>query len=512
MKIRVTMHRAENCYHYDCDPGDEIALDVEEYVRGVVPSEIGNAHVEACKAQAVAARTMATHYAGKGWAISDQSSSAQAYRIERALSAAYPNAREAVEATAGEVLTYDGKVLDTVSYSASNGGHTVSAKERWPGGSGRAWLISQPDPWDAAATGGKRTGHGVGMSQAGAKYAAQRGVTYDHILAFYYPRAVLCRGYGDEPKKGETGMFEFKDITGEKTAEQLASFTDQLCAAHQPYWMGTCAYRCTKSLYNSKAEAYPSHYPKSLYNQRMEDIREARIAADCVGIYKGFMWWDAAQGKAVRNTKRCPDSGATATFDRCTVKGPIDTMPDVPGLVLWKPGHFGVHIGGGKCGEARGRKEGIIYSEYPENGFTHWGCAAEIDYSKYKDAIEEATQMANRTGKATVTTKYDAGLGLWSQKSTGSRRQILAPKGAVIEVTRNDGDGWCYASYGGKEGYAQLKYLAFLPEEPEKPEQEPDEDVTVEQDGLSLRIDIKCATQEQVEEILEKIAGVLGRV
>ena len=512
MKIKVTLHRTENCKHFGVGPGDEIALDVEEYVRGVVPSEIGNAHVEACKAQAVAARTMATHYAGKGWAISDQSSSAQAYRVERALSDNYPNAREAVEATAGEVLTYDGKVLDTVSYSASNGGHTVSAKERWPGGGGRAWLISQPDPWDAAATGGKRTGHGVGMSQAGAKYAAQRGVTYDHILAFYYPKTSITASYGSEPEKGETGMFEFKGITGEKTADQLASFTDQLCAAHQPYWMGTCAYRCTKSLYNSKAEAYPNHYPKSLYNQRMEDIREGRIAADCVGIYKGFMWWDAAQGKAVRNTKRCPDSGATATFDRCTVKGPMDTMPDVPGLVLWKPGHFGVHIGGGKCGEARGRKEGIIYSEYPENGFTHWGCAAEIDYSKYKDAIEEATQMANRTGKATVTTKYDAGLGLWSQKSTGSRRQILAPKGAVIEVTRNDGDGWCYASYGGKAGYAQLKYLAFLPEEPEKPEQEPDEDVTVEQDGLSLRIDIKCATQEQAQEILEKIAGVLGRV
>ena len=105
MKIKVTLHRAENCKHFDCGPGDEIALDVEEYVRGVVPAEIGNAHVEACKAQAVAARTMATHYAGKGWAISDQSSSAQAYRAPRALSDNYPNAREAVEATAGEVLT-----------------------------------------------------------------------------------------------------------------------------------------------------------------------------------------------------------------------------------------------------------------------------------------------------------------------------------------------------------------------------------------------------------------------
>lgn len=67
----------------------------------------------------------------------------------------------------------------------------MSSKERW--GGDRDWLIAQDDPWDKAATNGKKTGHGVGMSQCGARYAASIGKTYDEILSFYYPNTVLHR-------------------------------------------------------------------------------------------------------------------------------------------------------------------------------------------------------------------------------------------------------------------------------------------------------------------------------
>lgn len=34
-------------------------------------------------------------------------------------------------------------------------------------------------------------GHGVGLSQWGAKYSAEQGQTYDEILAHYYPGTTL---------------------------------------------------------------------------------------------------------------------------------------------------------------------------------------------------------------------------------------------------------------------------------------------------------------------------------
>lgn len=53
MLIKIKLSRQENIDYYK---SSEITLDLEEYLKGVVPSEIGNAHIEACAAQAIAAR------------------------------------------------------------------------------------------------------------------------------------------------------------------------------------------------------------------------------------------------------------------------------------------------------------------------------------------------------------------------------------------------------------------------------------------------------------------------
>ena len=49
-----------------------IGLEFEEYIFGVVATEIGNAPLEACKAQAIAARTNALPYLQDGTTIPDK--------------------------------------------------------------------------------------------------------------------------------------------------------------------------------------------------------------------------------------------------------------------------------------------------------------------------------------------------------------------------------------------------------------------------------------------------------
>jgi SpoIID/LytB domain protein len=58
MIIKIQLTREENINHYQASV---IEIDLEEYIRGVVPSEVGNAPLEACKAQAVAARSFALY-------------------------------------------------------------------------------------------------------------------------------------------------------------------------------------------------------------------------------------------------------------------------------------------------------------------------------------------------------------------------------------------------------------------------------------------------------------------
>lgn len=192
MKIKVKLTSERNAAFYSVTVGSVVELELDEYLRGVVAAEIGNASLEACKAQAVASRTTAYPYYSAGKVISDSSRSAQCFNAERAHSSKYPNAFQAVSETTDEVLKYDGKVIVPCSFSSSNGGRTTSSQERW--GGARAWLIAQKDEWDDAVTHGRKTGHGVGMSQAGAKHAAAIGKSYTEILSFYYPNTTLQKG------------------------------------------------------------------------------------------------------------------------------------------------------------------------------------------------------------------------------------------------------------------------------------------------------------------------------
>lgn len=190
MKIHVRITRDENADYFNVDTGEIVAVDFEQYVAAVVASEIGNSNVEACKAQAVASRTFAIRYIDSS--ISDSSSSAQAYRAARFDIKKYPNAIAGAQATEGQVLYYNNKPITAV-FSASNGGATVSSKTRW--GTNYPYLIEQPDPWDAAA-GTSKTGHGVGMSQRGIKWAAAHDINYREMLQFYYPNTELRYDYG----------------------------------------------------------------------------------------------------------------------------------------------------------------------------------------------------------------------------------------------------------------------------------------------------------------------------
>lgn len=159
--------------------------EMEEYLRGVVPSEMPSSWpAEALKAQAIAARTYAmTRLRPEELYDVDDTTANQAYRRNYTKE----STDAAVTATAGRVLRYGGRLAQAV-YCASNGGKTVSAKARW--GNDVAYLPARSDPYDAAA-GVKKNGHGVGMSQHGARQMAMQGKTCEEILAWYYPGCTI---------------------------------------------------------------------------------------------------------------------------------------------------------------------------------------------------------------------------------------------------------------------------------------------------------------------------------
>lgn len=182
LPVRIKLTRDENATFYSVPVGTIITLDMEEYLMGVVPAEIGNAPIEACKAQAVAARSFG--YVRSSAGIIDDTTMNQAYRAPRAVSNDYPNAHQAVKETAGQMLYYGGKVATTY-YSHSNGGRVMACHEVWS--QNIPYLVGKFDPWTTEP----KNGHGVGMSQMGAIRAAEAGLSYKEILQFYYPGTLL---------------------------------------------------------------------------------------------------------------------------------------------------------------------------------------------------------------------------------------------------------------------------------------------------------------------------------
>lgn len=110
-------------------------LPMEDYLRGVVPRELGPLlypQVEAQKAQAVAARTYAlvAVRAAKRGADGYDIRSTTADQVYGGYEFEQPMSNEAIDATAGVVGWYNGALISML-YSSASGGHTANADEAY---------------------------------------------------------------------------------------------------------------------------------------------------------------------------------------------------------------------------------------------------------------------------------------------------------------------------------------------------------------------------------------------
>jgi stage II sporulation protein D len=125
------------------------ALSLDEYVKGVVPGEVPAAwHTEALKAQALAARTYALT-TDKGGEVFDQYPDTRS-QVYRGANGEHPRTNEAVDATAGEIVTYAGQPIPTFYFSTS-GGRTESVENVFYNSPPRPYLVSVEDPYDGAS-------------------------------------------------------------------------------------------------------------------------------------------------------------------------------------------------------------------------------------------------------------------------------------------------------------------------------------------------------------------------
>lgn len=106
-------------------------VDIEEYLYSVVGAEaIPSWPQEALKAQAVAARTYALKKRAENARNLYDLDTTTATQVYKGLNSEYSTTHEAVNATANQVMTYNGDVILAV-FHASSGGHTENVEDVW---------------------------------------------------------------------------------------------------------------------------------------------------------------------------------------------------------------------------------------------------------------------------------------------------------------------------------------------------------------------------------------------
>ena len=190
-------------------------LGVEDYLRGVVPREVGSlaaADRAAIEAQAVAARSYALVRLGGGAALYDLTAGVS-NQVYGGADAERPASDAAVAATAGLVLRFGGRVVDA-AYHSTCGGSTADPNEVWSERVTQPYLraVSDRDP---------RTGRAY--CELSPRYAWRRTLDGDALDAAV---GDYVRGLGGARAAGRVRLVRVAGHSASGRVAELAIHTD----------------------------------------------------------------------------------------------------------------------------------------------------------------------------------------------------------------------------------------------------------------------------------------------
>ena len=165
------------------------------------------------------------------------------------------------------------------------------------------------------------------------------------------------------------------------TAEGLVAFAKEKLHTPNIYlWDGVGEY-LTDDVLDRLIAADPVWYTPERIAVRRTLANSGIRGWDCIGLIIGYKWGDYHQGKPECRVKGEHWSTAQLIEMDGLVKGSIDTLPERPGLVLFKKGHVGVYIGDGRVIECTNRDPetgqlgaggGIVETALSDVPWTHW--------------------------------------------------------------------------------------------------------------------------------------------
>lgn len=153
------------------------------------------------------------------------------------------------------------------------------------------------------------------------------------------------------------------------------------------YLYGSFGQTLSEAFITQKAKQYAYNISRqSIYKKCLESAG-TEFAFDCVGLIKAYLW--GGHGNLKYNAKQ--DKSANGMYNAAKKKGKINTIPEIPGILVHMSGHIGIYIGNGYVIECTPNKTyakqdhkggGICKTKLSTRKWKNW---CECPYITYED-------------------------------------------------------------------------------------------------------------------------------
>lgn len=203
-----------------------------------------------------------------------------------------------------------------------------------------------------------------------------------------------------------------------KTGAGLVSFCRDALNAGCGYVYGAYGQICTLSLRQYYARQYPDYDLAGGPMFTAAAKWDGRRVVDCSGLISYYL--------TVSGYGQNPPRRVLVHYTQAKQIAPIGSLPEVPGTLLWQPGHVGVYIGNGRVIEARGTVYGVVETPLNGRGWKKWWYNQEIDFTS--NAVYNSAPILN------PQTFISVGIETPGARSLGHTTGVTNNKRSVYEL------------------------------------------------------------------------------
>ena len=162
-------------------------------------------------------------------------------------------------------------------------------------------------------------------------------------------------------------------------------------------------YDMLKKIYGSKVG---TGYSTARWNELNGLRGKGYYGVDCVGLVKSYYWSgkeDGGVGSPRYGASDFPDVNANFMYNVSRVKGPISTIPERPGVIVYSKSHphVGIYVGNGYTIESTlgARGDGVVKRKL-DSFWEYWFECPYIDYGS-----SQSVTSSSKTKKCTLAFK-----------------------------------------------------------------------------------------------------------